>query len=69
MRDDDDDDAGETERLGIVVVTYQDGKVDVCLDVEKVEARWESKQVCERICLQHCCLCCSSRINPRTCQC
>ncbi|OJA16379.1 hypothetical protein AZE42_09872 [Rhizopogon vesiculosus] len=44
VRDDDDDDAGETERLGIVIVTYQDGKVDVCLDVEKVEARWESKQ-------------------------
>ncbi|KAF9247172.1 hypothetical protein BU15DRAFT_84718 [Melanogaster broomeanus] len=35
---------GETERLGIVVVTFQDGKVDVYLDVEKVEARWESKQ-------------------------
>ncbi|KAF8450379.1 hypothetical protein L210DRAFT_956699 [Boletus edulis BED1] len=35
---------GETERLGIIVVTYQDGKVDVYLDVEKVEARWENKQ-------------------------
>jgi nucleoporin NUP82 len=46
IRDDDDEGAGETERLGIVIVTYQDGKVDVCLDVEKVEARWESKQVC-----------------------
>lgn len=44
IRDDDDEDAGETERLGIVIVTHQDGKVDVCLDVEKVEARWESKQ-------------------------
>ncbi|KAG2152099.1 hypothetical protein BD769DRAFT_1403131 [Suillus cothurnatus] len=44
IRDDDDEDAGETERLGIVIVTFQDGKVDVCLDVEKVEARWESKQ-------------------------
>jgi len=43
--DDDDDHEGETERLGIVVVTYQDGKADVYLDVEKVEARWESKQV------------------------
>lgn len=41
--DDDDEDAGETERLGIVIVTHQDGKVDVCLDVERVEARWESK--------------------------
>ncbi|KAG1820314.1 uncharacterized protein BJ212DRAFT_1339285 [Suillus subaureus] len=44
IRDDDDEDTGETERLGIVIVSYQDGKVDVCLDVEKVEARWESKQ-------------------------
>lgn len=43
IRDDDDEDAGETERLGILIVTHQDGKVDVCLDVEKVEARWESK--------------------------
>lgn len=37
---------GETERLGVVMVVYQDGKVDVCLDVEKVEARWETKAVC-----------------------
>ncbi|KAG6336349.1 hypothetical protein ID866_2744 [Astraeus odoratus] len=44
INDDDDENDGETERLGIVVVTYQDGKVDVCLDVEKVEARWESKR-------------------------
>lgn len=36
---------GETERLGVVMVAYQDGKVDVCLDVDKVEARWENKQV------------------------
>lgn len=40
---DDDPDDHETERLGIVLVTYQDGKVDVFLDVEKVEARWERK--------------------------
>jgi nucleoporin NUP82 len=37
---------GETEHLGVVMVAFQDGKVDVCLDVEKVEARWESRQVC-----------------------
>ena len=37
---------GETERLGLILVAYQDGKVDVFLDVEKVEARWELKQVC-----------------------
>ncbi|KIK96958.1 hypothetical protein PAXRUDRAFT_137283 [Paxillus rubicundulus Ve08.2h10] len=43
MDDDDEENEGETERLGIVVVTHQDGKVDVYLDVEKVEARWESK--------------------------
>ncbi|TBU46590.1 hypothetical protein BD309DRAFT_1007925 [Dichomitus squalens] len=35
---------GETERLGLVLVAFQDGKVDVYLDVEKVEARWEHKQ-------------------------
>ena len=71
VRDDDDDDAdaGETERLGIVIVTYQDGKVDVCLDVEKVEARWESKQVCEQICLQRSCSCMFFRISLRTCLC
>jgi nucleoporin NUP82 len=71
VRDDDDDDAdaGETERLGIVIVTYQDGKVDVCLDVEKVEARWESKQVCEQICLQRSCSCMFFRISLRTCPC
>ena len=34
---------GETERLGVVLVAFQDGKVDVFLDVEKVEARWERK--------------------------
>jgi len=36
---------GETEKLGIVMIAYQDGKVDVCLDVDKVEARWEKKTV------------------------
>ncbi|KAH7887865.1 hypothetical protein F5I97DRAFT_1863655 [Phlebopus sp. FC_14] len=43
INDDDDENDGETERLGIIMVTYQDGKVDIYLDVEKVEARWESK--------------------------
>jgi nucleoporin NUP82 len=42
---DDEDAEGETERLGVVMVAYQDGKVDVCLDVDKVEARWENQQV------------------------
>lgn len=41
----DDDGDAETERLGVVLIAYQDGRVDVCLDVEKVEARWDIKQV------------------------
>lgn len=48
-------DEGETERLGLVLVTYQDGRVDVCLDVEKVEARWETTQV--RLWLASCYFC------------
>ncbi|KAJ3517544.1 hypothetical protein NLJ89_g434 [Agrocybe chaxingu] len=39
------DDVRDTEHLGIVVVSYQDGKIDLFLDVEKVEARWDIKQV------------------------
>ncbi|KAI0750939.1 hypothetical protein C8Q80DRAFT_1335569 [Daedaleopsis nitida] len=35
---------GETERLGLILVASQEGKVDLFLDVEKVEARWEQKQ-------------------------
>ncbi|KAH9843921.1 uncharacterized protein C8Q71DRAFT_826054 [Rhodofomes roseus] len=35
---------GETERLGLVLASFQDGRVDVYLDVEKVEARWEQKE-------------------------
>jgi len=44
-KDDEAEDDGETERLGVVLVVAQDGKVDVCLDVDKVEARWENRQV------------------------
>jgi nucleoporin NUP82 len=40
-----DGEGGETEHLGVVMIAFQDGKVDVCLDVEKVEAKWESRQV------------------------
>ncbi|KAF8639690.1 hypothetical protein AX17_000954 [Amanita inopinata Kibby_2008] len=36
---------GEATHLGAIMIAYQDGRVDVCLDVEKVEARWEQKQV------------------------
>jgi nucleoporin NUP82 len=42
---DDDDSFGETNRLGVVLIAYQDGRVDVCLDVEKIDARWETKLV------------------------
>lgn len=35
----------DTERLGVLMVAFQDGRIDICLDVDKVEARWESKQV------------------------
>ena len=43
--DEDEDREGETEHLGVILIAFQDGRVDVCLDVEKVEARWEIKQV------------------------
>ncbi len=43
----DDDDTSEqsltSERLGVLAIAYQDGRVDVCLDLEKIEAKWESK--------------------------
>lgn len=44
--DGDEDEESDTERLGVVLIAFQDGKVDVCLDVEKVEAKWEHRQVC-----------------------
>ncbi|KIY73757.1 hypothetical protein CYLTODRAFT_193304 [Cylindrobasidium torrendii FP15055 ss-10] len=40
-----DEDGTETGHLGIVVVSFQDGRVDVCLDVEKVEARWDTNRM------------------------
>lgn len=43
--EDADEEGKETDHLGILMVSYQDGKVDVFLDVEKVEARWENKYV------------------------
>ena len=44
-----DGDESSAESLGFLLVTYQDGKVDICVDVEKVEARWDSKQVSSSI--------------------
>ncbi|PPQ66758.1 hypothetical protein CVT24_008715 [Panaeolus cyanescens] len=46
--DEPDDGARDTEHLGILLISYQDGKVDLFLDVEKVEARWDSKQFSNR---------------------
>lgn len=40
----------DPEHLGIILVSYQDGRVDLFLDVEKVEARWDTKQVSESNC-------------------
>ncbi|CCM04850.1 uncharacterized protein FIBRA_07043 [Fibroporia radiculosa] len=34
---------GDMERLGVLLTSFQDGRVDVYLDLEKVEARWEHK--------------------------
>ncbi|KAL5530163.1 hypothetical protein ACEPAF_6420 [Sanghuangporus sanghuang] len=31
-----------SERLGVILVAFQDGKVDVYLDLEKVEAKWDT---------------------------
>ncbi|KAH8106097.1 nuclear pore component-domain-containing protein [Cristinia sonorae] len=42
--DGEEEEESDTERLGVVLVAFQDGKVDVCLDVEKVEAKWEHRQ-------------------------
>ncbi|KAF8528785.1 hypothetical protein BU17DRAFT_73080 [Hysterangium stoloniferum] len=33
---------GNEEGLGVLVVAFSDGKIDVCLDVEKVEAMWDT---------------------------
>src|SRR6267154_700737 len=67
--DDEPDDDGETERLGVVLVVTKDGKVDVCLDVDKVEARWETRQVSARPFSNELCLdfLCSPR--PPNCPC
>lgn len=40
------DETKAAEQLGVLVASYQDGRVDLFLDVEKVEARWDVKQVC-----------------------
>ena len=40
----DEDSDEDTEPLGVVVIVFSDGRVDMCLDTEKIEARdWEGK--------------------------
>ncbi|VDB86566.1 unnamed protein product [Peniophora sp. CBMAI 1063] len=41
------DEDSEKERLGLVLIASQDGRVDVCLDVDKVEARWATSKTDE----------------------
>ncbi|KAF8504220.1 hypothetical protein JB92DRAFT_780955 [Gautieria morchelliformis] len=38
------DEDGSGERLGIFAVAFSDGKIDICLDVEKIEAMWETSR-------------------------
>lgn len=37
------EDEAEAAQLGVILIVFQDGRVDVCLDVDKIEARWEKK--------------------------
>lgn len=66
-KDNETDDDGETERLGVVLIVTQDGKVDVCLDVDKVEARWETRQVSVRCSTSTPCF--DSHCSPRILNC
>jgi nucleoporin NUP82 len=47
------DEDGSEERLGLFAVAFSDGKIDICLDVEKVEATWETSQVSEHVSCLH----------------
>jgi len=29
--------------LGVILITYTDGKIDVCLELEKLEGRWDTQ--------------------------
>lgn len=35
----------DASTLGVFVISYSDGKVDLCIEVEKIEARWSSSSV------------------------
>jgi nucleoporin NUP82 len=45
LEDADAEDSGKGDRLGALLIAYADGKIDVCLDVERVEAQWDGKLV------------------------
>ncbi|KAG8965932.1 hypothetical protein FRC03_012768 [Tulasnella sp. 419] len=47
--DTDDDPAETKEKLGVLLIVYGDGKVDVSLDTEKIEAQWEVTQSTEKL--------------------
>ncbi|KAJ8481252.1 hypothetical protein ONZ45_g15367 [Pleurotus djamor] len=47
--DDDQSDQNESNQLGMILVAFQDGKVDVCLDLEKIEAKWETKHATDEL--------------------
>jgi nucleoporin NUP82 len=36
-------DASSAGQIGVLVVANQDGRTDICLDLEKVEAQWEGE--------------------------
>lgn len=35
--------------IGLIALSYADGKVDLCVEVEKVEARWEAEKEAKRV--------------------
>jgi nucleoporin NUP82 len=41
----DDNPRGDSERFGVIMVAFQDGKVDVCLDLDKIEAKWGASKM------------------------
>lgn len=61
-----DADEGETERLAIVLVAFSDGKVDVCFDVERVEARWDTNYLVRRLDITLCRISLTDRITVGT---
>jgi len=40
----DEDSDEDTEPLGVVVIVFSDGRVDMCLDTEKIEAQFDILQ-------------------------